>query len=189
MGTSSSATASCAPSCSLPSFLLPWPGPLPRIAGVSASLRLCWLAPPPPQQQLLPLRQAQVQQQEKRPPSPASLVSDSSPTTGACLALDFSVGIRNQQQLWQIPQLQPQQQLLSQRPQRPQLPQRPQQRPQQQQQQQRQQRQQRQQPLQPPPPPQQRQLQQPQRRQHLNVAVCLVGVFSALKSVHESVFM
>merc|ERR1712210_424475 len=157
--TSSSATASCAPSCSLPSFLLPWPGPLPRIAGVSASLRLCWLAPPPPQQQQL-LTQAQVQQQEKRPPSPASLVSDSSPTTGACLALDFSVGIRNQQQL------------LSQRPQ---LPQRPQQ--QQQQRRQRQQRQQRQQ----PPPPQQRQLQQPQRRQHLNVAVCLVGGFSALK--------
>merc|ERR1711934_140836 len=117
MGTSSSATAPCAPSCLLPSFLLPWPGPLPRIAGVSASSRLCWLAPPPPQQQLLPLRQAQVQQQEKRPPSPASLVSDSSPTTGACLALDFSVGIRNQQQLSQRPQLpqRPQQQQQQQR--------------------------------------------------------------------------
>merc|ERR1711934_276815 len=102
MGNSSRGSATCAASCSLRSFLSPWPGPLPRIAGVLASLRLCWLATPP-QQQRAPAQQEQL---EKRPPSPASLVSDSSPITGGCLALDFLGGIQNQQQL-QI--LQPQQ--------------------------------------------------------------------------------
>merc|ERR1711990_1066558 len=137
MGSRGSAT--CAASCSLPSFLSPWPGPLPRIAGVLASLRLCWLATPP-QQQGAPAQQEQL---EKRPPSPASLVSDSSPITGGCLALDFLGGIQNQQQL-QI--LQPQQ----------------------------------------PPPLHQQQQQRPQRQQHLNVAVCLVEVSSALNSFDES---
>merc|ERR1712210_371983 len=95
--------ATCAASCSLPSFLSPWPGPLPRIAGVLASLRLCWLATPP-QQQRAPAQQEQL---EKRPPSPASLVSDSSLITRGCLALDFLVEIQIQQQLRQIPQLLP----------------------------------------------------------------------------------
>merc|ERR1712212_1174567 len=95
---------------SLLSFLLLLPGPLPRIAGVLASLRLCWVAPPPPLQLLLRRPQVQQRQQlEKLPPSPASLASDYFPTTADCLALDFSVGILNQQQVRQLPQLLPQQ--------------------------------------------------------------------------------
>merc|ERR1712055_10586 len=152
----------CAASCSLPSFLSPWPGPLPRIAGVLASLRLCWLATPP-QQQRAPAQQEQL---EKRPPSPASLVSDSSLITGGCWALDFLVGIQNQQQLQilqpQQPQprpLQQQQQLLRRQQLQQQQPQLQQQPPQLQQ-------------LPPPllpPPLHQQQQQRPQRQLHLNV--------------------
>merc|ERR1712168_1215291 len=124
MGNSSRGSATCAVSCSLPSFLSPWPGPLPRIAGVLASLRLCWLATPP-QQQRAPAQQEQL---EKRPPSPASLVSDSSLITGGCWALDFLVGIQNQQQLQILQPLQPQPQLLRRQQlqqQQPQLQQQP----------------------------------------------------------------
>merc|ERR1712168_902390 len=180
MGNSSRGSATCAVSCSLPSFLSPWPGPLPRIAGVLASLRLCWLATPPQQQRAL----AQQEQLEKRPPSPASLVSDSSLITGGCWALDFLVGIQNQQQLQilQPQQRQPRPQLLQQRSQLQQQPP------------------QLQQllllvPLPPPllplpptllPPPLHQQQQRPQRKLHLNVAVCLVEVSSALNSFDES---
>merc|ERR1711934_73093 len=184
MGNSSRGSATCAASCSLRSFLSPWPGPLPRIAGVLASLRLCWLATPP-QQQRAPAQQEQL---EKRPPSPASLVSDSSPITGVCLALDFLVGIQNQQQLQILQPQQPQQLLRRQQLQQkqPQLQQQPPQL---------------QQllllvPLPPPllplpptllpPPLHQQQQQRPQRQLHLNVAVCLVEVSSALNSFDES---
>merc|ERR1712210_408547 len=154
--------ATCAASCSLPSFLSHWPGPLPRIAGVLASLRLCWLATPP-QQQGAPAQQEQL---EKRPQSPASLVSDSSLITGGCLALDFLVGIQNQQQLQilQPQQPQPRQQLLQQQPQLQQQPPQLQQLLL----------------LVPLPPPLLPQQQRPQRQLHLNVAVCLVEVSSAL---------
>merc|ERR1712210_414223 len=139
------------------------------------------------------------EQLEKRPPSPASLVSDSSPITGGCLALDFLGGIQNQQQLQilQPQQPQPRPQLLQQRPlqQQQQLLRR--QQLQQQQPQLQQQTPQLQQllllvPLPPPllplpptllPPPLHQQ--QPQRQLHLNVAVCLVEVSSALNSFDE----
>merc|ERR1711934_932219 len=90
--------ASCEHSCSSPSFPSPLPGPLPRIAGVSDSLRLYWVGLPPPQQQPLLLG--------KQPPSPAFLDVDSSLTTEDCLALDLLVGIQNQQLLHLPPQLQ-----------------------------------------------------------------------------------
>merc|ERR1712210_305273 len=102
--------ASCEHSCSSPSsFPSPLPGPLPRIAGVSDSLRLYWVGLPPPQQQPLLL--------VKQPPSPAFLDLDSSLTTEDCLALDFLVGIQNQQLLHLPQQLQRQPQLQQQPPQ------------------------------------------------------------------------
>merc|ERR1712181_126679 len=99
-------SASCEACCSLHSF--PWHLLVPlllRTAGVLASLRLCWVDPPPPRQLLLlrpPQAQAQQQQLEKRPPSRASLASDSFPTTGDSLALDFSVAIQKTPQLRQL---------------------------------------------------------------------------------------
>merc|ERR1712168_1039639 len=165
MGNSSRGSATCAVSCSLPSFLSPWPGPLPRIAGVLASLRLCWLATPPQQQRAL----AQQEQLEKRPPSPASLVSDSSLITGGCWALDFLVGIQNQQQLQilQPQQPQPRPQLLQQRPLQQQQLLRRQQLQQQQPQLQQQPPQLQQLLLLVPPPLHQQQQQRPQRQLHL----------------------
>merc|ERR1712192_113594 len=131
-------SASCEACCSLHSF--PWHLLVPlllRTAGVLASLRLCWVDPPPPRQLLLlrpPQAQAQQQQLEKRPPSRASLASDSFPTTGDSLALDFSVAIQKTLQLRKLPQ-QPQLQLPPPLPPPPPPPTPPQQQRQQQQQQ------------------------------------------------------